>query len=202
MGHRFLFSHLLLNLLRLCPLQPTRTTLSSSPVSSTQLNTRVNSQPSPWGLTAVRGPADHSSFWRRFSSWAPRTLPSASSVYSLVTASRQSLRVARLPDFPRLEHPRFLLFSCLPVLTHLAILSSLKGFTSCIPQRSPNLPHSPDTHTQQPTSLGGLTHIANSKSRYSLKPSLPPLCKWHIYPSNSAAQKLHGYPLTPYPTSQ
>lgn len=156
-------------------------------------------RPPPRGLTAVRGPADHSSFWKRFSSLAPRTLHSPSSVYSLVTTSRQSLRVAHLPDFPRLEHPRFLLFSCLPMLTHLVILSRLKGLTSYIPQRSPNLPHSPDVHTQQPTLHGGLTHIANSKSRYSLKPSLPPLCKWHIYPSNSPAQKPHGYPLTPVP---
>lgn len=85
------------------------------------------------------------------------------------------------------------------MLPHLVVLSSLKGLTSHIPQRSPNLRHSLDMHTQQPTSLGGLTRIAHSKSRYSLEPSRPPLCKWHIYPSNSPAQKLHGHPLAPVP---
>lgn len=182
-----------MSLLGLCPLQPARTTLSSSSIERLvpppgSIRGSILSPP-PWGLRAVGGPADHSSFWRRFSSLAPRTPPSPSSVYSLVTTSRQSVRAAHLPGF----------FSCLPMLPHLVVLSSLKGLTSHIPQRSPNLRHSLDMHTQQPTSLGGLTRIANSKSRYSLKPSRPPLCKWHIYPSNSPAQKLHGHPLTPVP---
>lgn len=46
-GQSFPFSHLLSNLLRLCPLQRTKAPWPGSPVSSTQPDTVVRLQPSP-----------------------------------------------------------------------------------------------------------------------------------------------------------
>lgn len=131
-----------MSLLGLCPLQPARTTLSSSSIERLvpphgSIRGSILSPP-PWGLRAVGGPADHSSFWRRFSSLAPRTPPSPSSVYSLVTTSRQSLRATRLPDFPRLRRPRFLL-----------LLAYAPSFSGIVQSQRFNVTHTP-TVTQPP----------------------------------------------------
>lgn len=116
-GQSLPFSRLLSNLFRLGPLQPTETILSSSPVSSTQPNAVLNSQPSPCGLTAglaqwITPPPGATS------SLAPQTPPSPGFLLLTGSNSQPSLLVAYLPDFHRLVRPRLPVSLCSLIWWH------------------------------------------------------------------------------------